>query len=137
MLQDATLLSIPCALVTHNLSLSLYLSLYLSLPLSLSLFFLISLPPSLPSFLLAFLIPSLHPSLPPFHQISELPYGVWTAEYKIQLARMCAGGHIKSFTEHHTSNSVLFKIIASKVCSVTFYEYIVSYYAEYRSIGWL
>jgi hypothetical protein len=29
--------------------------------------------------------------------------------------KLCTAGHIKSFTEHHTSESVLFKVIANKV----------------------
>ena len=48
-------------------------------------------------------------------QISELPYGKWTSNYKDHLMYMCGKGDIKSFTEHHTTESVLFKIIAAKV----------------------
>lgn len=47
-----------------------------------------------------------------------MPYGKWTASYKDYLMSMCGKGDIKSFTEHHTTESVLFKIVATQVFDI-------------------
>ncbi len=43
-------------------------------------------------------------------EISELPVGVWTHDYKKTLVSMLSKGEIKSFTENHTTTSVKFDV---------------------------
>jgi DNA topoisomerase-2 len=47
-------------------------------------------------------------------EISELPVGKWTSDYKNHLIQMQLDGSIKSFTEHHTTTSVRFVVQAKQ-----------------------
>jgi DNA topoisomerase II len=47
-------------------------------------------------------------------EIKELPIGVWTAKYKEHLCALAKEKFITGFTEHHTTDNVLFKIHGTK-----------------------
>ena len=47
-------------------------------------------------------------------EITELPAGRWTADYKEHLFRMIERGLIKNFTEHHTSDHVRFLVVGKE-----------------------
>jgi len=46
-------------------------------------------------------------------EVRELPYGMWTDDYKKFLIRLCEKGDIKDFSENHTHTSVHFTISGS------------------------
>ena len=43
-------------------------------------------------------------------EITELPVGKWTHDYKAVLSKLLDQGRVQSFTEHHTSEQVHFKV---------------------------
>ncbi|KAJ1416213.1 DNA topoisomerase, partial [Ochromonadaceae sp. CCMP2298] len=43
-------------------------------------------------------------------EISELPYGVWTEDYKKVLFTLMEGGQIRDFREHHSTDRVRFEV---------------------------
>jgi DNA topoisomerase-2 len=48
-------------------------------------------------------------------EITELPVGTWTNDYKEFLVELVKDGSIKSFSEHHTSTAVRFEVNAPQV----------------------
>ena len=47
-------------------------------------------------------------------EVTELPYGRWTEDFKDQLIVMHEKGLIRGFTEHHSANNVKFEIAVSR-----------------------
>jgi DNA topoisomerase-2 len=57
-------------------------------------------------------------------EITELPVGVWTKDYKLFLSKLCDLGFIDSYTEYHTTNDVHFVLHGSEklIDSLFFHE---------------
>lgn len=48
-------------------------------------------------------------------QVTELPIGVWTEDYKKHLLNLVESEEVKRFSENHTSSSVHFTVELSSV----------------------
>lgn len=53
-------------------------------------------------------------SAPKVLDVTELPVGKWTEDYKATLKKLVEAGMVTDFTEHHTNSNVHFKLVIPK-----------------------